>query len=214
MVIKDIKKKIALSRKDPIFLPESRHFHDNCIEANFKGFYQKIISKDELQQLAQKSYDEAVSNINLNQVRCDHCGKLGDFNIHGYYDRNIQFGENSVRILLTRVICNGCDCRTHALMFGDFIPYSKINTEKGLVILQASSSEQEIAASISYETIKNIITRYKLRFKELFMIYQLNVLEHSIMEIVRKLIYEVRLTFLQIHRGRVLPMPCRDRATT
>lgn len=178
----------------------------------FKRLSKENKNNDEYQSNVQRVYNEEIDKTNYNHVKCDKCQQVGNFIIHSYYTRSIRFGGITMKIRLIRVICKGCK-RTHAIMFSDFIPYSRINTEEGHKILKSTSTDQ-IDPNISYETIINVIHRYRCRYKELFLIYNLSFIKHSIIDITRKLIDEVKLTYLQIHRGRVLSLACLDMQTT
>lgn len=167
---------------------------------------------DELQSKVQSIYNNEIEKINYNLTKCDQCGQVGNFVIHGYYMRRIRFGRVTITIRLLRVRCKGCK-RTHAIMSSDLIPYSSINTEEGYLVLRSPSINQT-DPNISYETIINVHNRYRKRFKELFVMFNLSVVKDTIINITKKLIDEIKLTFLQIHRGNALYLSCLDMKTT
>lgn len=172
----------------------------------------EIENVDELQSKIQSNYNNETEKVSYNHIRCDQCGQVGNFVIHGYYMRKLRFGRVTITIRILRVRCKGCN-RTHAIMSSDFIPYSRINTEEGYLVLRSPSINQT-DPNISYETLINVHNRYSKRFKGLFDMLNLSVTKDTIIDITKKLIDEIKLTFLQIHRGRVLSLACLDMQTT
>src|SRR5690554_839735 len=59
-----------------------------------------------------------VKNINYSKLRCPTCGAIGNFKIHGYYNRNIIYLSkdkiNNKMLKIQVIKCKSCK-HTHAL---------------------------------------------------------------------------------------------------
>lgn len=166
----------------------------------FKGFIFKSLTNNcnnnnKFSNLVNSIYQDNIDNKDLNNCRCSKCFSVGDYEIKGYYYRNIVLCFTKVRIRITRVECQSCN-RTHALFFEDFIPYFSLTTFNCLEVYLNSF------CSLYYDY--DLLLRLKDRF--FTFINFLKSIKKSILNISEcnnKTIGSFRKSYLQIHRGLI-----------
>ena len=118
--------------------------------------------------ISQDSYDKTINHLQFHQLTCS-CGHSACMTIHGYYDRSIKSGVDSVRLHICRVKC--CHChKTHALLPISIVPYSQVSFPDQAAIIsryEDSGDYSEImnkTPSIDENCIHSIIRRYLLHW--------------------------------------------------
>ena len=82
----------------------------------------------------QDRYSSALAGMDLNHAKCESCGRIGDFSVHGYYRRRIVVMGEVCFVLIMRMKCRGCN-GTHAILTADMIPYCRYMTHACLMVL-------------------------------------------------------------------------------
>lgn len=57
----------------------------------------------------QDRYSSAMAGMDLNRAKCESCGRIGDFSVHGYYRRRIVVMGEVCFVLIMRMKCRGCN---------------------------------------------------------------------------------------------------------
>ena len=82
----------------------------------------------------QDRYSSALAGMDLNHAKCESCGRIGDFSVHGYYRRRIVVMGEVCFVLIMRMKCLGCS-GTHAILTADMIPYCRYMTHACLMVV-------------------------------------------------------------------------------
>ena len=156
----------------------------------------KIIKNiNELSRLANAIYQSNINNIDLNRCKCPHCKATGNYEIKGYYYRNIIFRANKIELRITRVRCCSCN-KTHALFFEDIIPYYPLTSIESLELYL------HLFDSLIYDS--EVLHRLKKRFS-MFITYlkSVNGSINDIQDSNDKTMESMSKSYLQIHLGLI-----------
>jgi len=156
--------------------------------------FNEIQLKYEVEQL----YSNAVNQLDFNKITCNKCKEIGDFEIKGYYYRNIIINNISVRIRITRIRCRSCK-RTHAILFLDFIPYYQLSSFNSNQLILKQFIDNEWDEQI-IQRLKQRVKQFERRLKDIVM----SVFTNTIEEITTSYNEYRREAYLQIHRGIVI----------
>lgn len=159
----------------------------------FKGLTNTFHENTKFSNKVNSIYQQNIDNKDFNRCRCSKCNSTGDFEIKGYYYRNIVIDLNKISLRVTRIKCNSCNA-THALFFEDIIPYFCLTSFDSLSLYLADF----ISAFYDYD----LLHRLKNRFSQ--FIKYLNSVNESISkihDINLKTIPSMSKSYLQIHVG-------------
>ncbi len=162
----------------------------------FKGLTNNFKNNDKFSNYINSIYQSNVNNKDLNRCKCSKCNATGNFEIKGYYYRNIIICFTKVKIRITRVKCSSCN-RTHSLFFEDIIPYFSLTSIESLKLY--------LNSFISNNHDYDALLRLKKRFS-LFIKY-LKSINGSIIDIQDsndKTIKAINKSYLQIHLGSII----------
>ena len=127
---------------------------------------------DENNPLTQNSYDDLIFNLPLHCLQCPKCKLSGNLSTHAYYVRFLKTTEGTKTPLrICRVICNSCNA-THALLPSKIVPYSQIDINTHVGIIDAyekglSFASMEVKFAISMYCIKYLIYSYQKSWREM-----------------------------------------------
>ena len=113
----------------------------------------------------QKTYSSLVSSIDFSKIVCPCSSNSWD--IHAYYDRNISFCGEKIKVRILRIKCRHCG-KTHAVLIEDMIPYSSFSGEDflNMSIDNSSMSYRDVSyyrskfSSFSVNKYNNFIFRW------------------------------------------------------
>ena len=74
----------------------------------------------------QRAYSNLISSIDFSNIIYP-CSSTS-WDIHAYYDRNISFCGEKIKVRILRIKCRHCG-KTHAVLIEDMIPYSSFFAE-------------------------------------------------------------------------------------
>ena len=83
----------------------------------------------------QNQYNKLISNIDFSKIccSCDH----HVWKQHCRYKRYVDFFGVKIKILIVRIRCEHCG-KTHAVLFQNMIPFSSINQNEAISIINHS----------------------------------------------------------------------------
>lgn len=170
-----------------------------CNSHLFKGqkLYDYDIDEANSRKEAQKIYDEALINVDFNNVRCNKCKRVGEYDIKGYYHRFIYYRGHFIKLRILRIECRACK-RTHAVLFLDFIPWYSLSSLQAQTIFINDFKDDYLDEQFLYR-LRN---RYE-KFKQLLRIFLLDV-KDRIIDIAKITIPQISRQYLQIHKGVVI----------
>ena len=122
-----------------------------------------IVHCTDVKELTQKSYDEMTDSLHLELMKCPFCHHVG-FYVNSYYERSVDDGEDSFRLLVKQIICPECG-KTHAILPDTIIPYSKYTIHVVHAIVTKDRPVQ-IFQNIPRDTIWWIIAMFTRRWKQ------------------------------------------------
>ncbi len=160
----------------------------------FNRINKNITNKKELKTLINTLYQVEIDKLSFNKTICNKCLRKGDFEIKGYYYRNIIINNEKIKIRILRIRCKSCG-KSHAIFTADFIPYFQLTT------LCATQLYNNNFKSNLYDY--DFLYRLKGRFNYFHIILKsisLTIYD-NILSIIIKSISKLYNSFLQIHRG-------------
>ena len=108
----------------------------------------------------QDRYSSALAGMDLNHAKCESCGRIGDFSVHGYYRRRIVVMGEVCFVLIMRMKCRGCN-GTHAILTADMIPYCRYMTHACLMVLAGGEVFLDVSAKVNMYNFTGV-KMYKL----------------------------------------------------
>ncbi len=161
----------------------------------FKDLKNNFKNNSKFSHYINSIYQSNVNDKDLNQCKCSKCNTTGNYEIKGYYYRNMTICLTKVKLRITRVKCLSCS-RSHALFFEDMIPYFSLTSTECLHLYRNSFR------SNAYDD--DVLLRLKKRFS-MFMKY-LKSVAGSILDIQdsnNKTMKSISKSYLQIHLGLI-----------
>lgn len=80
--------------------------YPHCI---FKDLTEGRGISDANSAMVQDRYSSALAGMDLNHAKCESCGRIGNFSVHGYYRRRIVVMGKTHSVLIMRMKCRGCN---------------------------------------------------------------------------------------------------------
>ena len=164
-----------------------------------------IVHSADVKELAQESYDEMTDSLHLELMKCPFCHHVG-FYVNSYYERSVDNGEDSFRLLVKQIICPVCK-KTHAILPDSIIPYSKYTIDVVHAIVTGDRPVQ-IFQNIPRDTIRWIIAMFTRRWKQRLLSQNIP-LEDSPLSISQQCIKVFKLQFMQNRCGELIYL-CLD----
>ena len=184
---------------------EQPNFPQHAVLSALKSNLMIIVHCTDVKELTQKSYDEMTDSLHLELMKCPFCHHVG-FYVNSYYERSVDDGEDSFRLLVKQIICPECG-KTHAILPDTIIPYSKYTIHVVHAIVTKDRPVQ-IFQNIPRDTIRWIIAMFTRRWKQ-SLLSQNIPLEDSPLSISQQCIKAFKLQFMQIHCGELIYL-CLD----
>lgn len=119
-----------------------------------------IIQNPKKININQKIYDHFVDNLVLDDIHCPNCSQHS-WSFHASYYRFIDFLGRRIKIRIKRIICNSCG-KTHAILIESIIPFSCLNHDDIINILQ--SHYMDMTDSSHFYYLKNKFSSFSFYF--------------------------------------------------
>ena len=179
---------------------EQPNFPQHAVLSALKSNLMIIVHCTDVKELTQKSYDEMTDSLHLELMKCPFCHHVG-FYVNSYYERSVDNGEDSFRLLVKQIICPNCK-KTHAILPVTIIPYSKYTIHVVHAIVTGDMHAQ-IIQNVPQDTIRWIIAMFCRKWKERLLTESIP-LEGSPVSISEQCIKAFNMQFMQNHCGKLI----------
>lgn len=127
-----------------------------------------IIECNEEIKISQERYDYIIYNLNIEDLICPNCKKVGYMKYNGSYNRNIKINGEITHLKIQKVLCKGG--KSHALIIDEIVKNSIISRKDQKLIIEMYNKNityEKIAEKLNIETynVNDIIRRYKIRHR-------------------------------------------------
>ncbi len=122
-----------------------------------------------IKNLIQENYNKFVDAIDFTISQCQ-CKSIGQFVIHGYYDRKIRTnGWLVILLVIQRMKCKSCG-KTHAVLPTSIVPYSQILLTDmiGMIISHEEKTSYKINkdSHLTRKDVKYVIKQYLRHWRD------------------------------------------------
>ena len=179
---------------------EQPNFPQNAVLSALKSNLMIIVHSAGVKKLTQESYNTMTDSLHLELMKCPFCHHVG-FYVNSYYERSVDDGEDSFRLLVKQIICPECG-KTHAILPDTIIPYSKYTTHVVHAIVTGDRYAQ-IIQNVPQETIRWIISMFRRKWKQRLLAENIP-LEDSPVSISKQCIKAFNMQFMQNHCGKLI----------